>query len=69
MTQADGAAMDQAMVESVMAFPAATAGRGNLPLEPTVLADGTRHFELTASVVDWEVAPGRIVQAWGRRAH
>ena len=56
--------MDQAMMESIMAFPAATAGLGNQPLEPTILADGTKHFELTTSIVDWEVAPGKIVQAW-----
>ena len=51
--------MDQAMMESIMAFPAATAGLGNQPLEPTILADGTKHFELTTSIVDWEVAPGQ----------
>ena len=33
-------------------------------LEPEILPDGTKHFELTASIVDWEVAPGEIVQAW-----
>ncbi len=64
MTPAQGAAMDQAMMESVMAFPAETAGLGNQPLPPTVLADGTKRFELTASIVDWEVAPGELVQAW-----
>ncbi|HEU4840939.1 MAG TPA: multicopper oxidase domain-containing protein, partial [Ilumatobacteraceae bacterium] len=64
MTPEEGMAMDQAMMESVMAFPAATEGLGNQPLEPTILADGTKHFELTTSIVDWEVAPGEIVQAW-----
>ena len=64
MTPEEGAAMDQAMMESILAFPAETAGVGNQPLEPTVLADGTKHFELTAPIVDWEVAPGKIVQAW-----
>ena len=34
MTAEEGAAMDQAMMESVMAFPAATEGLGNQPLEP-----------------------------------
>ena len=52
------------MMESMLAFPAATAGLGNQPLEPDVLADGTLHFELTASIVDWEVSPGNVVQAW-----
>ena len=64
MTPAEGARMDQAMTESVLAFPAATAGLGNQPLEPTLLPDGTKHFELTAAITDWEVAPGEIVQAW-----
>ena len=64
MTPEEGAVMDQAMTESIMAFPAETAGLGNQPLEPTVLPDGTKHFELTAAIVDWEVAPGEIVQAW-----
>ena len=50
---------DQAMIESIMAFPAETEGLGNQPLEPTVLPDGTKHFELTASIVDWEVARAR----------
>ena len=48
MTKAEGAAMDQAMMESIAAFPAETEGLGNQPLEPTVLPDGTKRFELTA---------------------
>ena len=52
------------MIESIMAFPAETEGLGNQPLEPEVLPDGTLRFELTASVIDWEVRPGEIVQAW-----
>ena len=64
MTPEEGMAMDQVMVESIMAFPAETQGLGNQPLAPTVLADGTKHFQLTTSIVDWEVSPGKIVQAW-----
>ncbi|MDF2732035.1 MAG: putative multicopper oxidase, partial [Desertimonas sp.] len=64
MTAEQGAAMDQQMMESILAFPAETEGRGNLPLEPEVLPDGTKRFELTASIVDWEVRPGEVVQAW-----
>jgi manganese oxidase len=45
-------------------FPAATEGLGGQLLEPKVLADGTKEFELTASIVDWEVAPGKTVKAW-----
>jgi FtsP/CotA-like multicopper oxidase with cupredoxin domain len=60
----DWEALDRAMVESIMAFPATTEGVGNVPLEPTILADGTKQFEITAQIVDWEVAPGDVVQAW-----
>ena len=34
-------------------------------LEPTIDADGAKVFELTASVFDWEVEPGKVVEAWG----
>ncbi len=64
MTQADGAAMDKVMLDSMTVFPAKTAGEGNQVLEPTVLADGTKHFELTTSIIDWEVSPGKTVKAW-----
>jgi len=37
---------------------------GNAPLAPTVLADGTKRFNVTAAVTDWEVSPGKIVKAW-----
>jgi plastocyanin len=61
----DFAAMDRAMTESILAFPAETEGRGNPVLEPTeILADGTKVFDLTAEIVDWEVEPGRLVEAW-----
>ena len=56
--------MDQTMIDSIAAFPTETAGTGNQVLEPTILPDGTKHFELTASIVDWEVTPGNLVQAW-----
>nr|MBA3288095.1 hypothetical protein [Acidimicrobiia bacterium] len=48
VTPEEGAAQDQAMIESVMAFPAETEGLGNQPLAPDVLPDGTKRFELTA---------------------
>ncbi len=64
MTEEEAAAMDQAMIESILEFPAATEGEGNQPLEPEILPDGTKRFELTASVIDWEVEPGKVVQAW-----
>ena len=47
------------MIESVLAFPADTAGIGNQQLTPTSSPDGTKRFELDASIVDWEVLPAR----------
>jgi FtsP/CotA-like multicopper oxidase with cupredoxin domain len=59
------AEMDQMMIDSMLAFPAETEGIGNVPLEPTeIRADGTKVFDLTASVIQWEVSPGEFVDAW-----
>jgi FtsP/CotA-like multicopper oxidase with cupredoxin domain len=56
---------DLTMLESMLAFPAATEGKGNQPLEPTeVRDDGTKVFDLTASVIEWEVEPGKLVEGW-----
>jgi manganese oxidase len=41
-----------------------TEGRGNQKLEPNILPDGTKEFVLDAKIVDWEVEPGEVVQAW-----
>jgi len=41
-----------------------TKGVGNQVLAPTVLPDGTKQFELTAKITDWEVEPGKTVKAW-----
>jgi manganese oxidase len=59
----------QAVVDSLSregGVPAgvATEGRGNEVLEPTIGADGAKEFELTASIIDWEVEPGKVVEAW-----
>ena len=56
--------MDEAMAERTKAFPAATQGKGAQLLAPTVLADGTKQFEVTTEVVQWEVEPGKRVEAW-----
>jgi FtsP/CotA-like multicopper oxidase with cupredoxin domain len=56
--------MDAMMAVRTKAFPAKTAGAGAQPLEPTVLPDGTKRFDLTADVVRWEVEPGKLVDAW-----
>src|SRR6478672_3983412 len=37
---------------------------GGTPLEPKILADGTKEFDLVAKIVDWEVEPGKVVKAW-----
>ena len=60
----DWPALDRAMEESIKKFPAKTEGVGGEVLEPKVLADGTKHFELTAEITDWEVSPGNVVKAW-----
>jgi FtsP/CotA-like multicopper oxidase with cupredoxin domain len=57
-------AMDKAMKERTALFPAKTEGLGAQPLRPTVLADGTKRFDLTARIVKWEVEPGKTVDAW-----
>ncbi len=64
MTEEEAAALDQAMIDSMMAFPAETEGVGNQVFEPEILADGTKRFELTAEIVEWEVEPGKFVEAW-----
>lgn len=56
--------MDELMAGPTKAFPAKTAGLGGQPLAPNVLPDGTKAFELTARVVDWEIEPGKTVKAW-----
>lgn len=38
--------------------------QGGQLLDPKILPDGTKEFDLTAKVVDWEVEPGKVVKAW-----
>jgi FtsP/CotA-like multicopper oxidase with cupredoxin domain len=45
-------------------FPEETSAVGGVPLEPVVLADGTKEFQLTASVIQWEVEKDHFVEAW-----
>jgi FtsP/CotA-like multicopper oxidase with cupredoxin domain len=56
--------MDAMMADVAAQFPAKTEGHGGDPLEPKVLADGTKEFDLEAKIVKWEVAPGKLVDAW-----
>ncbi len=60
----DWQALDDAMTQSILAFPAETEGKGNTPLEPEILADGTKEFRITAAITPWEVEPGKMVDAW-----
>jgi uncharacterized cupredoxin-like copper-binding protein len=61
----DYAQMTADMIASIEAFPAATEGAGNQPLEPTeILADGTKVFDMTMELAEWEVDPGNVVEAW-----
>ncbi len=42
-----------------------TKGVGNVKMPPSsVEADGTKVFNIEASIVDWEVSPGKVVKAW-----
>lgn len=56
--------MDSMMLEVAKKFPAATTGTGNSILEPVMSADGFKEFHLTASVINWEVEPGKFVEGW-----
>ena len=59
------AEMEEAMKASIDAFPAETEGEGAAVLEPTIMEDGTKLFELTVDEVQWEVEPGKVVEAIG----
>jgi manganese oxidase len=54
--------MDREHEAGVKAFPARTEGKGNQLLRPS-LQNGVKVFELTASELKWEVAPGQRVSA------
>ncbi|MEW6473422.1 MAG: multicopper oxidase domain-containing protein [Actinomycetota bacterium] len=56
--------MDAHMAVRTKAFPAKTEGLGAQILPPKVLADGTKQFNLTTKIVDWEIEPGKLVKAW-----
>jgi FtsP/CotA-like multicopper oxidase with cupredoxin domain len=58
--------MDEAMAAPTKAFLAGvkTKGVGAQLLDPKMLGDGTKEFDLTTTIVDWEVEPGKFVKAW-----
>lgn len=63
----DWKAVDDAHEKVVKDFlagpPAATKGIGNQPIAPKI-ENGVPVYELTAKVVQWEVAPGTTYEAW-----
>jgi FtsP/CotA-like multicopper oxidase with cupredoxin domain len=56
-------AMDAMHEKGMKAFPAKTAGKGNQLFEPR-MDGGVKVFELTATTIQWETAPGTTVEAW-----
>ncbi len=61
----DWETMEVAMTERAMRFVEEDKTEfGGQLLEPTILADGTKQFDLVSEIVDWEVEPGKVVQAW-----
>lgn len=55
--------MDEMHRKGVEAFPAPTEGKGNQILEPRI-ENGVKIFDLETSIIQWEVEPGRRVEAW-----
>ena len=61
---------DKMMADPTLAYVAQlknglnTKGVGAQVMAPKILADGTKEFDLTASIIDWEVEPGKTVKAW-----
>lgn len=55
--------MDRHHEEVMKMFPAVTEGKGNQLLRPR-MENGVKVFDLTARKVQWQVEPGRTVEAW-----
>ncbi len=47
-----------------VSYTAPADARGDQALEPRIANDGTKVFDLTASVIDWNILPGEQVQAY-----
>ena len=56
-------AMDKMHEAGIKAFPAKTAGKGGQLLAPR-LENGVKVYELTAKKIQWEIAPGQMVESW-----
>jgi FtsP/CotA-like multicopper oxidase with cupredoxin domain len=57
------AAMDDAHEKGVKSFPAPTKGKGNQVLAPR-MEGRVKVFDMTAKKIQWEVEPGRMIEAW-----
>lgn len=55
--------MDAMHEAGIKAFPAKTEGKGNQLMQPRV-ENGVKVYEVTAGKLQWEVEPGRKVEAW-----
>ena len=55
--------MDRMHEAGIKAFPAKTAGKGNQILAPRMVG-GVKEYQLTCSKIQWEVSPGKTVEAW-----
>ena len=55
--------MDAMHEKGIKAFPAKTEGKGNQLLEPR-MEGRVKVYELTAEEMQWEVEPGKRVEAW-----
>lgn len=71
LTPEEAEKLDTAMTESFQPFvdqltsgKLNTEGLGGQDMEYTIAPDGAKVFDVTAEIVDWEVSPGQIVQAW-----
>lgn len=60
----DWQSMDAAMGAVAKEFPQKTEGHGGDILAPKLLPDGTKEFDLTSEVVDWQVSADKTVKAW-----
>ncbi|HET9683416.1 MAG TPA: multicopper oxidase domain-containing protein, partial [Gemmatimonadaceae bacterium] len=55
--------MDAMHEKGVKAFPAKTAGKGNQLFTPR-MEGNVKVFDITAKKIQWEVEPGKMVEAW-----
>ncbi len=61
--------MDAGCRTSIVAFPRQDSGARRQVLAPTVLPDGTKQFDLTATIDDWEVVAGQDRQGVDLQRH